>query len=211
MASFKRKVYDFLKKFGYRYNLSIYDKGFFEFNQKEGLSMAEWFIPLLIKQFNPTSLADVGCGTGHYLKVAKNMGIKEIFGIEGSDSAFEQMLVGKEYVRQGDLRDKIGGLKKYDLVISIEVAEHIDEEYVDNYLFNLSSLSNRILMTAAPPGQGGTAHVNEKPHSWWIEKFKNIQYEFDKQSTDLFRKGVAQAIGFKTDWFEPNIMVFKKM
>ena len=50
--------------------------------------------------------------------------------------------------------------KKYDCSVSIEVAEHIPEEYSEK-LVEHDQLSNGfIIFTAAPPGQGGTGHIN---------------------------------------------------
>jgi hypothetical protein len=49
-----------------------------------------------------------------------------------------------------------------DLVLSIEVAEHLPGAWADRYVNFLYEIAKRaIVITAAIPGQGGTDHVNE--------------------------------------------------
>jgi hypothetical protein len=69
-------------------------------------------------------------------------------------------------------------------------------------------------MTAAHSNQGGTAHVNEQPQGWWIDKFKKLDYEFNKEKTNSITKGISEARKngfFVSTWFYPNIMVFSKI
>ena len=61
--------------------------------------------------------------------------------------------------------------KPFDLVISVEVAEHIECSKVDTYLENLVHLGEVILFSAAIPWQGGLHHVNEQWPSYWVERF----------------------------------------
>src|SRR5947199_5521543 len=44
---------------------------------------AKEIVPILFSLFNPKSVIDVGCGTGIFLKCFKDVGVKEIFGIDG--------------------------------------------------------------------------------------------------------------------------------
>jgi hypothetical protein len=60
-----------------------------------------------------------------------------------------------------------------DVALSFEVAEHIDPEYASMLVANLTRrLPTRVIMTAAPPGQGGIAHVNCQPKQYWIDLLK---------------------------------------
>ena len=72
----------------------------------------------------------------------------------------------------------------------------------------LSSLSDHVVMTAAPPGQGGTDHVNEQPNSYWIEKFRKRGFRYDetltqRTRTDWKEKGAA-------DFYYRNVMIFAR-
>lgn len=67
--------------------------------------------------------------------------------------------------------------RSFDVAVSMEVAEHLPESVADRYLDLLTRLSPVIVFTAATPGQGGTDHVNEQPHSYWIEKYRDRGFE----------------------------------
>ena len=45
-----------------------------------------------------------------------------------------------------------------------------------SFVEDLTKLSDIILFSGAIPGQGGTNHVNEQWHSYWIEKFLRFGY-----------------------------------
>jgi len=210
----RRRVYYLIADLGlYRYNLDVYNHNFFLGNRRDGEKHAQWFVDLLIRTFGCTSLADVGCGTGHFLKTAKDRGLR-IFGIEGAKEALGDLLmVDKSCVCQHDLRDPIAFSEpKYDLCISVEVAEHIDRRYSDNFIKILTDLSDTVALTAAHPNQGGAAHVNEQPQEWWIDRFAKFGYEISPGKVKELRNGMeeAKAKGFFVDFYLiPNIMVFE--
>ena len=68
---------------------------------------------------------------------------------------------------------------KYDLVLSLEVAEHMPPEHIDKLAESLAAATSKYLVfTAARPGQGGTGHVPGSMHSkeWWREApFASVQ------------------------------------
>jgi len=211
----RKKIYNFTVNLGlYRYNLGVYNHKFFEDNQDEGKKHSKWFVDLLLKIFNFRSIADVGCGTAHFLKTCLDKGITDIYGIEGSEDAFGNLLmVDKKFVLKHDLRDPLKTDHRYDICISIEVAEHIDKKYSENYIKILTDLSNIVILTAAPPNQGGTAHVNEQPQEWWIDKFAKFGYKINNQKVLELQRGMGEAKSsgfFVAGWFIPNIMVFEK-
>lgn len=195
------------------YDLDCYNEKFYEYNRSVGLKMAEWEVPALIEIFNPNYFFDVGCGTGHLVKTFSDHGILGI-GIDGSEYAVKNKLVPP--VDLFDLRKELTVDKEYrfDLVISFEVAEHIDPEYADVYLNNLCALGDTIIMTAAIPGQGGEHHVNEQPAEYWINKFKERGYAPDYDKIEMFRQKMqkAKCDGFHVEpyMFITNILVFER-
>ena len=66
--------------------------------------------------------------------------------------------------------------ERYDLAISLEVAEHLHEKAADNFFRQLTRLSDRILFSAAIPGQGGLHHLNERSPGYWAEKFRDCGF-----------------------------------
>jgi len=64
---------------------------------------------------------------------------------------------------------------KYDLVLSLEVAEHMPPAHLDKLVASLAAATSKYLVfTAARPGQGGTGHVEGSMHDkdWWQRKFE---------------------------------------
>ena len=96
-----------------------------------------------------------------------------------------------------------GGAKPFDLVESLEVAEHLEEKYAKNFIELLTKFSDIILFSAAIPYQGGTNHFNEQPPQYWAEIFKNFDFLcFDILRTENWDN---EKIGF---WYRQNTMFY---
>lgn len=137
-------------------------------------SSAKKIIPYILELFpNISSVVDFGCGTGTWLKACIDNGIENVCGLDGAWVDKSQMLIPEEKFVEIDLTsDILNDDYKYDLAISLEVAEHLDEKYADQFIENLCKTSNLIMFSAAIPNQGGTGHVNEQWQSYWVAKFK---------------------------------------
>lgn len=157
--------------------MNIYDSKFYNTYKDASLNSANELVPIFIKLFNPQSVLDVGCGIGTWLKQFDEAGIHDYNGVEGPYVKKEFFIANKEKLIFRDLRNEINLNRKYDLVISLEVAEHIEPECADVFLNNLVKHSDTIIMSAAIPYQGGTFHVNEQWPEYWIDKMKKKGYE----------------------------------
>lgn len=154
----------------------IYEEWFFRDNIADSLPMAKYLAPKIKNYLNINSVFDVGCATGHWLSVYQEHGC-DIIGLEGTTNSIPYMMVDESKIIIHDLRNPYGNTHDVDLVYSIEVAEHIEPEYSDNYVDALTKHGAQyILMTAAPPGQGGHGHFNLQPKSYWIEKMESRGY-----------------------------------
>jgi cyclopropane fatty-acyl-phospholipid synthase-like methyltransferase len=194
-----------------RYNLDeTYTESFFGWgdNAAQQKVLAEYFVSKIVERFNPKYVLDVGCGTGQWLDEYRKYNIKTK-GVEGSGNAFIEMSEEtKDIVLQWDLRDKIEEEDcNIDLVQSFEVAEHIEEEYVDEFVHNLiKDDPDIILLTAAPPNQHGIQHVNCKEKEYWMKKMKDNGYLFNQELLNEIKDW-----GTPNDcpqWWRSNLMVF---
>lgn len=191
-------------------DLSVYDDAFYDAYGHEAAKMAEWFMPLLGQVIPFRSIIDVGCGEGHYVKWCRDNGIAAD-GIEGSQAAIMRS-VGP--MIKWDLRIPWRGEVKSSLCLSLEVAEHIDPEFAGVFADTLCGLSDVVVMTAAPPGQGGLEHVNEQPKSYWKILFWDRGFHPDHEAHRKLLEGIfkAQDRGeYVTPWLAPNLMVFKRV
>jgi SAM-dependent methyltransferase len=152
----------------------------------------------LVAWLKPKSFLDVGCGLGHTLQyvLAKEL---EGLGLEGSSAAINASPV-REFIQLANLNKPQFLNRKFDLVWSVEVAEHIHPKYTSTYLDTLVRHGDCILLSAAPPGQGGVGHFNEQPQSYWIELMRARGFVLEPKMT-----AAIQSMG---DVFSGNMMLF---
>ena len=128
-------------------------------------------VPWLMHRVRPGSVLDVGCGTGTWLKVFSDNRVMDYLGIDSDEVQADSLTIPPDHFMAKDLRHQIDLQRKYDLVISLEVAEHLDESCADQFVNTLTSHAGVILFSAAVPGQGGQHHVNEQWPDYWEKKF----------------------------------------
>jgi len=194
-----------------RYDLDeAYTKDFlgWDNNATQQKILAEYFVPKIMKEFQPKYVFDVGCGSGQWLDEYRKYNVKTI-GVEGSSNAWATMSEEtKEVVTQCDLRDTIYEEDwSIDFAQSFEVAEHIEEEYADVFLHNLlKDDPDVVLLTAAQPTQSGSHHVNCQEREYWMTKMKNMGYLYNQ---DLLNKIKSWGEPAKCPvWWHSNLMVF---
>ena len=185
--------------------VKIYDEKYFKAETHMTVPTAPTVVDVLMETFNPATVLDVGCGTAVYLAEFQKRGVI-IQGLEGSEAAIHTALIDPQWIQQTDLRQPVVLDQKADLVICIEVAEHIDAVYADTVAGSLVQAGQAILFSAAQPGQGGIDHINEQPSSYWIEKFERHGATYDKASTDRIRHEFSERNCVW--WLRDNALVF---
>lgn len=166
---------------------SIYNEKFYNEMYENNYKTAVQMIPVFIEKFKPNSIVDVGCGRGIFLaEVKKYNENMEILGLDGD--YVNKLLIDKKNFLACDISKKIRLNRKYDLAISLEVAEHISSEAADIFIENLTDLSDIIIFSAAIPEQGGDGHINEQWPSYWNEKFEKKGYYVSECLRNYFWK-----------------------
>ncbi|WP_165929408.1 class I SAM-dependent methyltransferase [Flavobacterium rhamnosiphilum] len=162
-------------------------------------------VPFIVNLLDPKSVVDVGCGIGTWLKVFRDNGINDILGVDGDYVDKKLLKISVENFIDFDLEKLYKSEKKYDLAISLEVAEHLSFESSDIFVKTLCDLSDTIIFSAAIPDQGGQNHINEQEPKYWIEKFENEGFRlfdilrpvfWDNQNVD--------------SWYRQNMLLFTK-
>jgi len=150
-----------------------------------------------IKEENLKNCIDIGCGNGFYTdEISKNI---QCIGIDGnpqtktSDNIFVQ-----------DITKKFN-YGKFDVVLCLEVGEHIDKKYESTILKNITNhVGKYLIISWAIPGQSGYGHVNCNSNEYIKEKIEKMNFKNNISLENRFRNSSS------LDWFKNTIMVFEK-
>ena len=162
-------------------------------------------VPFLLKLLNTKSIVDVGCGIGTWLKVFEENGIEDFLGIDGNFVNESLLKIDKCKFNEYDLETLFNTERKFDLVISLEVAEHLSVNSADVFVKTICNLSDTILFSAAITNQGGQNHINEQEPDYWIEKFQSEGY----QLFDIVRPVFWNNENVDS-WYRQNMLLFTK-
>jgi cyclopropane fatty-acyl-phospholipid synthase-like methyltransferase len=128
---------------------STYDSAFYESRHIETKKSAQHLLNHLFNLYKPNSVVDFGCGVGTWVKVCKELGVNNVKGLEGPWLDINHLVINKDEFEHADLTKPLSLSKKYDLAITLEVAEHIKENKAECFLDNLTDASDVILFSAA--------------------------------------------------------------
>jgi SAM-dependent methyltransferase len=152
-----------------------------------------------ISQLSPKNVLDIGCGPGMYVEELLNRNVPAI-GIEISDE------IQKPYVLNKSLFDVH---ETADVVMCLEVAEHLPEDKADSIVKKVVESTEGILIwTAAIPGQGGVGHINCQPKEYWRVKFEREGLVYNDVLTQECRNFAFR--GYHMGWFVNNVQIFVK-
>jgi len=183
-----------------------YDNKFYSQMELSSFRAAQIILPIVAEILKPKSVIDIGCGTGMWLKVwNEEMGVKDYLGVEGPYLEKEKIQVHSDNILLTDLKEDFKIDRKFDLAMSLEVAEHLPESVAEQFVKKLTTLSNVVLFSGAIPGQVGTYHINEQYPEYWIAHFRNAGYTV----FDFVRDKVWNHPDIEF-WYQQNIFLFVK-
>ena len=117
----------------------------------------------------PTRVLDAGCAIGLLVETLRGRGI-DAQGIDLSDYAIEQAHASvRPHLTVGSIADEFSG--QYDLIVSIEVLEHMPPAAADAAVANFCRHTDDVLFSSSPTDFGEATHVNVRPPEYWAELF----------------------------------------
>ncbi len=176
-----------------------YDKSFYQNQKNKSLQSAEVVLNAVKPLIGSVrSALDIGCGAGGWLRTAQDVfEIDDVLGVDHPDVPSSEMFIKNEQFKGHDLSQELNLERKFDLAISLEVAEHLYAESANRFVSNLSRHADLILFSAALPRQGGTHHVNEQ----WPDYWQKIWEEQGFEQLDVIRSLI---------WDEPDVAFWYK-
>jgi SAM-dependent methyltransferase len=153
--------------------------------------------------FAPRSVVDVGCGVGHWLSSWEKAGIADVTGVDGDWVPRSLLQIPAERFTAMNLSRPQRLERTFDLVLSLEVAEHIAPVHARDFVRFLTLSGPVVCFSAAPPNQGGEDHLNEQPPHYWRDLFG----EFDFTGFDWLRPALwdESALAY---CYRQNVLLF---
>lgn len=180
-----------------------YDPTFYAIQADGSHRSARRIVPVVLEWVGARSVLDVGCGVGTFLSVFAGHGVDDVQGVDGDYVPRDRLRIDPARFRPHDLAAPLDLGRRFDLVVSLEVAEHLPDAAADGFVESLCRHGHTVLFSAAVPRQGGTHHVNERWPSYWIPKFAARGYEvFDVVRPAIWDDGTVEY------WYRQNCLLF---
>lgn len=178
------------------YNKQYYDEHLGNDYHKEDqwLPLFQRFADHIVEDFAPKTVLDIGCAFGYMVKYLRDRGV-EAWGIDTSSYAISQADEKiKPYLRVSSACEPLPEdmPQKYDLVINIEVLEHMTMEDGDLAISRMCTYADKILFSSTAEDFDEPTHINVQQPSYWATKFakngfyKNLQYDMEYLSKFAF-------------------------
>ena len=130
-----------------------YSSDFYDQISETSLPSAHVIVPLVLDAISISSVLDVGCGTGAWLSVFQEHGVKDLTGIDSDYVRSDALLIGPERVVRKDLSKSFDLGRGFDLVMSLEVGEHLPESSSKSFVESIARHGDLVLFCGlARPG-----------------------------------------------------------
>ena len=154
----------------------LYDPAFYDRQSSASERSARQILPLLLELIDIQSAVDVGCGVGPWLAVLESIGIDDYLGIDGDYVDRDKLRIAPFRFHGADLTHPLRLGRKFDLVLCLEVAEHLPEAAAPTLVQSLCALGDVVLFSAAIPFQLGIHHINLRWPDYWAGLFAQQSY-----------------------------------
>ncbi len=184
-------------------NNDTYGKSFFALQDELSSKSAKVIVPLLWELLRPRSVVDVGSGTARWLAAFRAIGVADVLAIDGDYVDRKSLAIPQELFTARDLTRPVNIDRRFDLAISLEVAEHLPAEAAEVFVQSLVKLAPVVAFSAAIPNQGGDNHVNEQWPEYWAGLFGRHGYHV----VDYIRSKVWNDP--QVEWYyKQNLLIF---
>ena len=153
-----------------------YAPGFYTRELDRARTSAETIVPLVLERVAPQSVVDLGCGHGIWLQTFAQHGVADYIGVDGDWVPLDKLHFPAERFVSARLDKPLRLGRRFDLAVSLEVAEHLPERGAKRFVQNIVDHAPCVLFSAAVPYQRGTDHINEQWPDYWAARFREHGY-----------------------------------
>jgi len=123
----------------------------------------------IVRDIEPHTVLDAGCAMGFLVEALRERGVEAI-GIDISEYALGRVRDDlKPFCRLGSVSDPLP--QRYDLIVCIEVLEHLPKLEAEKAITNFCASSDDILFSSTPLDYREATHFNVQPPEYWAEQF----------------------------------------
>ena len=131
-----------------------YTAEFFANHQKLARRSADAIVPIVMELVGPSSVIDLGCGIGTWLAAFRRHGVDDVLGVDGEWVPLDSLEIPRECFVAARLDRRLRLDRRFDLAVSLEVAEHLPESAAKQLVASAVALAPCVLFSAAIPHQG---------------------------------------------------------
>jgi glycosyltransferase involved in cell wall biosynthesis len=123
----------------------------------------------IVTEIGPKTVLDAGCAWGFLVEGLRDVGV-EAYGVDLSDFAISRVRSDlSPFCWVGSLTEPLP--RRYDLIVCIEVLEHMTAADGEKSIANLCATTDDILLSSTPFDYQEATHFNVQPIEYWAERF----------------------------------------
>ena len=123
----------------------------------------------IVSDLNPRRVMDAGCASGMLVEALRARAV-DARGVDVSPFAIGAVPAALQpYCREGSIAEPFG--ERYDLIVCIEVLEHMAPGEADRAIANLAAHADDVLFSSTPFDFKEPTHVNVRMPEEWAETF----------------------------------------
>ncbi len=156
----------------------------------------------IAEDIHPKTVLDAGCAMGHLVAALRDRGV-EAYGLDISEYAISMVREDiRPYCFVGSLAERLpeGLPKRFDVVVNIEVLEHLYAEEGRKAVENLCAITDRIIFSSTPSDFKERTHFNVQQREYWARLFAANGFYDDLNYRPLFITPYASCFIRGTDW-----------
>jgi hypothetical protein len=123
----------------------------------------------IVQDIAPRTALDAGCAMGFLVESLRDRGV-DAQGLDISEFALQRVRGDiRPYCRLASVLDPLP--QRYDLIVCIEVLEHLSPREADRAVANLCAHTDDVLFSSTPVDYREATHINVQPPEQWAELF----------------------------------------